>query len=126
MFRGYQGKFEKTSSLKGGCVPPPALSSVKAGQNMISIAPITSLERVSAPRAATATGTVPDHQTIGPGTVRKIVSTRLPTKWGEFQVLGFEREIYNAFGTRRVDTALALVMGDLNDVVNAPLVRIHS
>ena len=93
---------------------------------MISIAPITSLERVSAPRAATATGTVPDHQTIGPGTVRKIVSTRLPTKWGEFQVLGFEREIYNAFGTRRVDTALALVMGDLNDVVYAPLVRIHS
>jgi len=50
-------------------------------------------------------------------TVRQVVSTRIPTRWGTFQVLGFEREILN--GSRRVETALALVMGDLTD--GAPL-----
>ncbi len=39
-----------------------------------------------------------------------------------FQTLSFERETVN--GTRRVESALALVMGDLAD--GAPLVRIHS
>ena len=46
----------------------------------------------------------------------------MPTKWGVFQALSFEREIVN--GTRRVESALALVMGDLAG--GAPLVRIHS
>ena len=55
-------------------------------------------------------------------TVRRVVSTRMPTRWGVFQTLGFEREIAN--GTRRVETALALVLGDLTE--GAPLVRIHS
>ena len=55
-------------------------------------------------------------------TVRRVVSTRMPTKWGVFQALAFERKIAN--GTRRVETALALVLGDLTD--GAPLVRIHS
>jgi 3,4-dihydroxy-2-butanone 4-phosphate synthase/GTP cyclohydrolase II len=39
-----------------------------------------------------------------------------------FQALAFEREILN--GTRRVETALALVLGDLTE--GAPLARIHS
>ena len=52
---------------------------------------------------------------------RVIASTSIPTKWGVFQALGFEREIVN--GTRRIETALALVLGDLRA---APLVRIHS
>jgi 3,4-dihydroxy-2-butanone 4-phosphate synthase/GTP cyclohydrolase II len=56
------------------------------------------------------------------GTVRRVVSTRMPTGWGVFQALAFEREIAN--GTRRVETALALVLGDLTE--GAPLVRIHS
>jgi 3,4-dihydroxy-2-butanone 4-phosphate synthase/GTP cyclohydrolase II len=56
------------------------------------------------------------------GLVRQVVSTRMPTKWGLFRTLGFEREILN--GTRRTETALALIMGDLTD--GAPLVRIHS
>src|SRR6476620_4053108 len=56
------------------------------------------------------------------GQVRKVVSTRMPTKWGLFQALGFEREILN--GTRRIETALALVLGDLTE--GAPLLRIHS
>ena len=54
--------------------------------------------------------------------VRQVVSTQLPTRWGVFQVLGFEREIVN--GTRRVETALAFVMGSLTD--SPPLLRIHS
>src|SRR6478752_5429139 len=56
------------------------------------------------------------------GQVRQVVSTRMPTKWGLFRALGFEHEILN--GTRRIETALALVLGDLTD--GAPLLRIHS
>src|SRR5437870_11339900 len=55
-------------------------------------------------------------------TVRRVVSTRMPTRWGVFEALAFEREIAN--GTRRVETALALVLGDLTE--GAPVVRIHS
>ena len=55
-------------------------------------------------------------------TVRRVLSTRMPTKWGLFQALGFEREIANR--PRRVETALALVQGDLTEA--APLLRIHS
>src|SRR6478672_10946914 len=56
------------------------------------------------------------------GTVRRVVSTRMPSRWGLFHALAFEREIAN--GTRRVETALALVLGDLTE--GAPLLRIHS
>jgi 3,4-dihydroxy-2-butanone 4-phosphate synthase/GTP cyclohydrolase II len=56
------------------------------------------------------------------GLPRQILSTRLPTRWGVFQTLGFERQIIN--GSRRTETALAIVLGDLTD--GSPLVRIHS
>jgi GTP cyclohydrolase II len=56
------------------------------------------------------------------GTLWRIVSTRMPTKWGMFDAIGFERDVSN--GTRRVETALAIVMGDLTE--GAPLLRIHS
>ena len=57
------------------------------------------------------------------GTVRQILSTRIPTKWGPvFQVLGFERDVSN--GSRKVELALAIVLGDLT--APAPLLRIHS
>ena len=56
------------------------------------------------------------------GKVRRVACTRMPTKWGEFQTIGFEREVWN--GTRRMETALAFVFGDLNG--HAPLVRVHS
>src|SRR3954471_18815956 len=52
----------------------------------------------------------------------RVASTRMPTKWGVFQALAFEREIAN--GTRRLETALALVLGGLTQ--GAPLGRIHS
>ena len=43
--------------------------------------------------------------------LRKVASTRIPTKWGTFETLGFEREFFN--GTGHVETALAFVLGDL-------------
>src|SRR5271168_5413959 len=53
---------------------------------------------------------------------QRVACTRLPTKWGIFQAIGFQREICN--GTRRVETAAALVLGDMSG--NVPLLRIHS
>src|ERR1700675_484849 len=55
-------------------------------------------------------------------TVRRIAAAGMPTKWGMFQTMAFERVIVN--GTRHTDTALALVLGDLTE--GTPLVRIHS
>jgi 3,4-dihydroxy-2-butanone 4-phosphate synthase/GTP cyclohydrolase II len=54
--------------------------------------------------------------------LRRIASTRMPTQWGMFHAIGFERDAAN--GTRRVETALAIVMGDLTQGI--PLLRIHS
>src|SRR6516165_391873 len=56
------------------------------------------------------------------GALWRIATTRMPTKWGMFDAIGFERDIWN--GGRKTETALALVMGDLNNGV--PLLRIHS
>jgi 3,4-dihydroxy-2-butanone 4-phosphate synthase/GTP cyclohydrolase II len=56
------------------------------------------------------------------GRARRIVSTRLPTKWAEFQAIGFERELFD--GDRSIETAVALTLGDPTH--DAPLVRIHS
>ena len=55
-------------------------------------------------------------------TVRRVASARLPTKWGTFQTIGFEREVTS--GERKIETALATVLGDLTQ--RAPLLRIHS
>jgi len=57
---------------------------------------------------------------IGP--LWRIASARMPTKWGMFEAIGFERDISN--GSQRVETALAIVMGDPTE--GAPLLRIHS
>src|SRR5437667_11590887 len=56
------------------------------------------------------------------GTVRRVASARMPTRWGTFRAVGFERDILN--GIHRVETALALVLGDVT--AGVPLVRIHS
>jgi GTP cyclohydrolase II len=56
------------------------------------------------------------------GALRRTASTRLPTMWGMFEAIGFERDLW-AVG-RIVETALALVLGDLRQGV--PLLRIHS
>jgi GTP cyclohydrolase II len=55
------------------------------------------------------------------GKLCRVATARMPTKWGMFNAAGFERA---ANGTARIDTALALIMGDLRG--EAPLLRIHS
>ena len=60
--------------------------------------------------------------TVQIGALWRVASVRLPTKWGMFDAIGFERDISNR--TRRVETALAIAMGDLTQGV--PLLRIHS
>jgi hypothetical protein len=45
------------------------------------------------------------------GTLWRVVSTRLLNKWETLDAIGFERDVSN--GTRRVETALAIVIGDL-------------
>jgi len=54
------------------------------------------------------------------GILWRLASTRMPTRWGMFKAMGYERDISNG----RTDTALALVLGDPTG--GAPLLRIHS
>ena len=56
-------------------------------------------------------------------TIRKLATADFPTRWGRFQILGFEGE-FGDNSPRRLETAVALVMGDIHST--APLVRIHS
>jgi len=55
------------------------------------------------------------------GSIRQIAATELPTRWGVFRALGFER---GHSGQGSPETALVLVLG--NPSLQAPLVRIHS
>ena len=55
------------------------------------------------------------------GTVRRVASTVLPTKWGTFQMIGFERP---PIGGGYPETAIALILGD--PTLGVPLLRIHS
>lgn len=58
-----------------------------------------------------------------------MAEAELPTRWGSFRIFGFEGGGFegSVVGERRVDTAVALVMGDVTPTVGtAPLVRIHS
>jgi GTP cyclohydrolase II len=53
--------------------------------------------------------------------IRQIAATNLPTRWGVFRALGFER---CHPGQRSKESALVLVSGD--PALRTPLVRIHS
>ena len=56
--------------------------------------------------------------------VKKVAEAELPTRWGGFRIHGFEG---NVPGEARVDTAVALVMGNVTSSSGAaPLMRIHS
>ena len=61
-------------------------------------------------------------RTAQPENLCCVASTTLPTKWGVFRALGFERMVCN--GIRRVETAVVLVLGELRG--DAPPLRIHS
>jgi len=53
--------------------------------------------------------------------IRRVASTRLPTVFGVFELIGFERA--NKVRGER-ETALVMTIGDLQDRI--PLLRIHS
>jgi GTP cyclohydrolase II len=55
--------------------------------------------------------------------VKKIAEAEFPTRWGNFRIFGFEGH-FESTGERRKETAVALVMGDIQ--AKPPLVRIHS
>jgi 3,4-dihydroxy 2-butanone 4-phosphate synthase/GTP cyclohydrolase II len=61
-------------------------------------------------------------RTAQTGIVWRVAVTRMPTKWGMFSVIGFERQVANR--SQRAETALAIVLGELTS--GAPLLRIHS
>jgi GTP cyclohydrolase II len=69
------------------------------------------------------------------GALWRIASTRLPTPWGSFEAIGYERDLFplpfpppqageGRERERERETALVLALGDLSQ--GAPLVRIHS
>jgi 3,4-dihydroxy 2-butanone 4-phosphate synthase/GTP cyclohydrolase II len=59
---------------------------------------------------------------VQPRIIRRTAGSRLPTRWGTFQAIGYEQEIVE--GSGQVESAVALVMGEMNG--NAPLLRVHS
>ncbi len=61
---------------------------------------------------------------MSPLVLKKKAEAELPTQWGHFRIHGFEGSVP---GEARVDTAVALVMGDVTSSSGAaPLLRIHS
>jgi GTP cyclohydrolase II len=61
----------------------------------------------------------------GRGCVRQVAATSLPTGWGVFRALGFERDAHSG---NPVEAAVTLILGDPWSASSekAPLVRIHS
>jgi GTP cyclohydrolase II len=55
--------------------------------------------------------------------VQQVASADFPTRWGKFRIYGFRAES-GSDGNRRVEEAVALVMGDVQSA--PPLVRVHS
>ncbi len=58
-----------------------------------------------------------------PDSIRQTASVAFPTRWGQFRMIGFERDLPASALSRR-ESALALIMGDLKS--SPPLLRIHS
>jgi GTP cyclohydrolase II len=65
------------------------------------------------------------QRSSGPDCVRQVAATTLPTRWGAFSALGFERP---DLSRGRLDTAIALILGNPfgAPLRKAPLVRLHS
>ncbi len=55
--------------------------------------------------------------------MKQLASADFPTRWGKFQIFGFEGDFPDGAGSRK-EEAVALVMGDVHAA--PPLVRIHS
>jgi GTP cyclohydrolase II len=56
-----------------------------------------------------------------PTQVNKVAEADFPTRWGHFRILGYEGSTSD---DRRVEEAVALVMGDIH--LSPPIVRVHS
>jgi GTP cyclohydrolase II len=55
--------------------------------------------------------------------IQQLASADFPTRWGKFGIHGFRAE-FGSDGNRRLEEAVALVMGDIHS--SPPLVRVHS
>jgi GTP cyclohydrolase II len=55
--------------------------------------------------------------------VQPVASADFPTRWGKFRIYGFRADS-GSDGSRQVEEAVALVMGDVHST--PPLVRVHS
>lgn len=60
--------------------------------------------------------------------ITKVAEAKLPTRWGQFRILGFEGQLASGAPSgpqgKRVEEAVVLVHGDITD--EPPIVRIHS
>jgi GTP cyclohydrolase II len=75
-------------------------------------------------RPAPISAEVPRYnECVNKGAIQQMASADFPTRWGRFRIYGFRAE-FGSDGSRRVEEAVALVMGDVTS--EAPLVRIHS
>jgi GTP cyclohydrolase II len=63
------------------------------------------------------------NQEVIKQSVQRVASADFPTRWGQFRIHGFRGES-GSDGQRRVEEAVALVMGDIHS--RPPLVRVHS
>jgi GTP cyclohydrolase II len=63
------------------------------------------------------------NQGVTANDVQQLASADFPTRWGKFRIHGFRAESASD-GNRRVEEAVALVMGDVQST--PPLVRVHS
>ena len=63
------------------------------------------------------------NKTVSANEIQQVASADFPTRWGKFRIYGF-RGHFGSDGDRRVEEAVALVMGDVK--TTPPLVRIHS
>jgi len=63
------------------------------------------------------------NERVTENAAQQVASADFPTRWGRFRIYGFRSES-GSDGARRVEEAVALVMGDVKS--RPPLVRIHS
>ena len=63
------------------------------------------------------------NETVSENQIQQVASADFPTRWGQFRIYGFRGQ-FGSDGARRVEEAVALVMGDVQST--PPLVRIHS
>jgi GTP cyclohydrolase II len=63
------------------------------------------------------------NQRVNVNAIKPVAAADFPTRWGNFRIYGFSAES-GPDGKRRIEEAVALVMGDVHSA--PPLVRVHS